>query len=493
MYYPTIYDAREIRTTGKLPEHDGKGTLSDALSCKVTMAADGTYELDMTYPAAGKNAKHLQADQLLRVNLDRLAPEKAQNFQFFRIATVERTLTSEGDTLQIHAEHLSYDLKWLYCPPNTDKIRTVDGVLSYIRLHTWGECPFEYKNAAPEEILLDGFRFAEPFTVREAIFAIQELWGTGVEYDNLTVRFVEPSSSTRTLRKGKNLVDLTVNRDLSQGVTGVYMYFLTDDKYVRPILVTPYDKDTYGVPHYITHNYADNSEIELDVLTVKEFGEYWLKQNYTPSPAANYTAHIADNKDEDYKLGDLVELDVSGWDLPTTDRTLKIQKITYDALRGTYDSIEAGSVVQDVADTIASLVGGQPTIRSTTESGIAADYIIESKSSGVWQYRRYNSGAMEMFGKIPVKNAAVNISMEMLFRSDNLYSAATYAYPIPFVSEPVVTANFVSDNNTSGMLWINPTTADNSKKYPQSAFLVRHDNGAVCNGYISMHAVGRWQ
>ena len=48
MSYPTIYAGTEIRFTGKLPEHDGLGTLADCTGCEVTEDIEGVFELELT-------------------------------------------------------------------------------------------------------------------------------------------------------------------------------------------------------------------------------------------------------------------------------------------------------------------------------------------------------------------------------------------------------------------------------------------------------------
>lgn len=357
MIYPNIYDGASVRTSGTVPKHDGIGTLADVISCTVTCATDGTFELDLQYPASGLYAEHLLPDNLIGINLYKLYVEKQRKRQFFRIATTERSWASSGDIITVHAEHISYDLKWAWCEPTGGEIVTLDGCISFLQNNGLGTDVFTFQNIAGTRQVTAGFNKAEPFTKREGIIELCEMFGVCAIPDNLTVRFYKPDTSAEPypVQKGKSLVDFTASRDLSQAVTGVYMYFYNDDSYMPPLLITPNGKDSFGVPHYIAYNYNAKSGEPLDNSVVELVAEQILDSEYTAAPKTTYTAHLADTGDREFTLCDMVRLCVPELNLDDTDSILQVQKITYDALTERYDSIEVGSLGGDITDIIAAL------------------------------------------------------------------------------------------------------------------------------------------
>ena len=105
MSYPTIYAGTEIRFTGKLPEHDGLGTLADCTGCEVTEDIEGVFELELTYPASGRLFRYLAPDALIRVSLGAMNPFVGSNNQFFRIARTEYRMDGGTPVVTAFAEH----------------------------------------------------------------------------------------------------------------------------------------------------------------------------------------------------------------------------------------------------------------------------------------------------------------------------------------------------------------------------------------------------
>ena len=356
MNYPNLYEAQAIHK-GYIPDHDGIGTLSDAESCIATVATDGTFELDMIYPASGKYADRLFPESLLRVNLDRLS-HNGNYRQFFRITSAEYTMASKAEIIKTHAEHLSYDLKWHWCKPVQLQTKRLSMCIEHIRNGGLGVIdPFVYQaDTIPTLGSYVDFWHDELFTKREGLFEIAALFGLHVVPDNLTISLKSGGTETGViLEKGKNLAELTITKDPTQGVTGVYVYYQDSDRYVAPLLVAPY-KGAYGVPHYTSFNYAGKHQegefdSPVDEGIVKQIGEAYLRNHTQPDPVISYSAKIADIG-QNFALHDIVTVAHKGFEV---NEKLPVQKITFDVLRNRFMEIEVGNFVTSFASMIADL------------------------------------------------------------------------------------------------------------------------------------------
>lgn len=357
MNYPNLFDKSAVYKN-HIPAHDGIGTLCHTESCTVTAVTDGTLELDMVYPASGKYAEHLFPEALLRVNLDRLYRGE-ESRQFFRITETEHHMTAGGEEIKIHAEHLSYDLKWQWCKPVSIQGKNIAQCVAHIRDGgmTGAIDPFLYQLDTPstQNDFID-FSHEELFTKREGLLEIAELCGLYIEPDNLTIHLKKGGTETgAVLEKGKNLAELSVRYDSTQGVTGVYIYYQDNTDYVPPQAVAPY-KGKYGVPHYTAFNYAGNHpegqfDSPMDTDVVKLIGEAYLRNRTQPEPFITYSAKIADTG-QDFSLHDIVTVVHSGFHV---DQKLEVQKITYDVLRRRYTEIMAGNFEAPLSHMIAEL------------------------------------------------------------------------------------------------------------------------------------------
>ncbi len=355
MNYPNLYDAKSIYK-GNIPEHDGIGTLSDAESCIVTMASNNTFVLDLTYPVNGKYADSLVEESLLRVNLDRLNHGKKYR-QFFRITERNGQMTAKDEVIKIHAEHLSYDLKWKWCKPVNLETKNIAACVEHLRTEGLETDPFEYLlKTVPVPDDFKKFWHKELFTKREGALEIAELFGLYIIPDNLSIQFILGGTDTGLiLKKGKNLIDLSVLEESDQRINGVYVYYQDDKETTLPILVAPY-KGEYGVPHYTAFNYAGSHpegefEEPADDSIVKLIGEAYLRNNTQARTGLSYSAKIADTG-QNISLYDIVEVIHSGFKV---DQKMEVQQIAYDVLRQRYNEIVVGDYKIPISQLIANL------------------------------------------------------------------------------------------------------------------------------------------
>lgn len=255
--------------------------------------------------------------------------------------------------------NLSYDLKWQWCKPVAIQGKNVAEFVAHIRTGgmTGAADPFSYQLDAPstQNDYID-FSHDELFTKREGLLEIAELCGLYIEPDNLTIRLKKGGTETgAVLEKGKNLAELSVRRDSTQGITGVYVYYQDDAQYVPPQAVAPH-KGTYGVPHYTAFNYAGSHpegqfDYPEDANIVTQIGEAYLRNHTNPEPFFSYSAKVADTG-QNFSLHDIVTVIHSGFNV---SQKMEVQKIVYDVLRQRYTEISVGNYEAPLSKMIAEL------------------------------------------------------------------------------------------------------------------------------------------
>ena len=129
---------------------------------------------------------------------------------------------------------------------------------------------------------------------------------------------------------------------------------------------------------------------------------------------------------------------------------------------------------------------GPLTISSTyTRDGYGKILSSIEGSSGIWRYKKWSSGTVELWGSQNVSGAACNASFgSSLYRSETISPS-----DFPFtVHDPILTSSFEGDGY-GAFLWSTSTTTTTS---PPSYYLVRTTSGTINNGKINFHVIGTW-
>ena len=92
-----LFDASETTFTA-----NGKGVISDAVSCVVFQVLNGEYELQMEYPVSGIRFSDITSRSIIMAKPDKISDE-----QPFRIYRITKPLNG---IVTIYARHLAYDI-----------------------------------------------------------------------------------------------------------------------------------------------------------------------------------------------------------------------------------------------------------------------------------------------------------------------------------------------------------------------------------------------
>jgi hypothetical protein len=122
------------------------------------------------------------------------------------------------------------------------------------------------------------------------------------------------------------------------------------------------------------------------------------------------------------------------------------------------------------------------------DSAICPDYVIEQGTSGIWTYRKWNSGVSECWGHNYLgDNIALSTSMAGGVYSNNSYNARGETLPSGlFLTGPVVSINVTSNGYTLAQV------ASATKE--QVIYRIWSPYNTTISGvYISIRCVGKWK
>lgn len=115
-------------------------------------------------------------------------------------------------------------------------------------------------------------------------------------------------------------------------------------------------------------------------------------------------------------------------------------------------------------------------------------YVSTKGTNGIFNFRRWSDGFVELWAKVQISNLSVSTSLGNMYRSNSPITDTQYQYPYIFYSQPFVYAQFFTSNNASALVWLNPTWGKATQYLPQF-YLVRPTTG-TCSGYVYYYICG---
>ena len=115
-------------------------------------------------------------------------------------------------------------------------------------------------------------------------------------------------------------------------------------------------------------------------------------------------------------------------------------------------------------------------------------YVSTKATNGIFNFRRWSDGFVELWAKVNISNLSVSTSLGNMYRSDSPITDTQYHYPYIFLSQPFVYTQFFTSNNASALVWLNPTWSKGTQYLPPF-YLVRPTT-ATCSGYVCCYICG---
>lgn len=324
----------------------GKGALTDTISCVVTEERNGLYELVMQYPITG-----IHFDEIMDRDIILAIPSPHRTAQPFRIY---RTDSPINGIVTIYAQHISYDLSGIPVSPFTGAVSCSDALQHLIDYSVVAN-PFTIWT---DKNVLGDYAVEFPQSCRALLGgtegSILDVFGKGeYEFDNFQIKLYVSRGQDKgfVIRYGKNLIDLKQERNIQNVVTGIYPYWRSVDGDLVQLDDTIVNADGYfDYTKIKTVDFSDRWEDAPSQAQLLAAAQAYITNNEVGVPDVNLSIAFTE-------LGSLEECDLC--DIVTVqfeklgiEEQAEIVKIETDVLLERYNKIEVGKPKVTLADTI---------------------------------------------------------------------------------------------------------------------------------------------
>ena len=339
---------------------NGRGRLTDCISCEVTEERNGEYTLKLEYPVNGIHAELLTPYRIIRA----LASDKA-GLQTFRIDRVVPNMT----TITVYANHISYDLSFYPVTPfSVHGGTTAAGYMDAIWNHSVLSCPFLHTADADPEIVV--WRNRKPQSVRSILGSGDESFlakfGGEFEWDNMTVKWLKNRGADNgvTISYGKNLLSIEQDTNIAETVCGVMAYWKNSESVVYGDIQYSSNASSFPFPKTCVIDVSGEYSSKPTKSALNLAAQRYITANNVGVPDVSTTVEFypLQNTEEYARYADLEKVglcDTVTVLFPALDvkAKAKVVKTVYDTLSERYVSVTLGTIKKTLADTVAGLMG----------------------------------------------------------------------------------------------------------------------------------------
>lgn len=334
-------------------ETQGLGALTEAISCEITEAINGEYELAMTYPASGRRYADIKNRCIIYAK-----PDPYRGGQPFRIYRITKPMNG---VVAVYARHISYDLSGV--PVLPFQAANAPAAMQGLGEHAAIQSPFTLSSTVEGS---GSFTAAVPVSTRAAIGdgdgSILSVFGGELEWDGFTVRLLARRGQDTGVRiaYGKNLTGIEQDENIQNMLTGIIGYWADSESgtvVTSPVVKAPgtYDFDRIG-----TVDFSSDFDEQPTADALAQKASEYIEANGIGVPEVSISVSWVQLEQyaggeglsllERVTLGDTVTVEFPALGV---DATARVVKTVYDALRDRYTSADIGSIQANIADTIA--------------------------------------------------------------------------------------------------------------------------------------------
>ena len=341
---------------------NGRGRLSDAISCYVEENRNGSYELEMVYPVDGIHFSDITHSCIITAK-----PADGKDKQPFRIYRISSPIDGK---VTINAEHISYQLTHIPVNPIETEQTACAQALQALKTNAAEPCPFTFWTDKTSQ---GSFYVKEPKSIRAKLGgtegSILDAFGGGeYEWDGYTVKLYQHRGADNgvTLRYGKNITDIEQELNIANTITGIYPYWKGQDGTGGETVVILPEK---VIHHANASNFPYQRTIELDcsekfqtqptVAQLRAYATQYMSDAGIGVPKVSLNvSFVALWQTEEYKLIAPLER-VNLCDTVTVifeklgiSATAKVVRTRFDVLKDRYEEIELGDARTSLAQAI---------------------------------------------------------------------------------------------------------------------------------------------
>lgn len=480
MSMPVLYSPEETEF-----DSNGKGVLSDAVSCEVTEERNGIFELKMEYPVAGIHFEDIGLRSLVLAK-----PNPCDSPQPFRIYRITRPL---GGVVSVCAEHISYDLAGVAVSPF--KASDVQDAFIKLKQNSSVPHPFEFFT---DKTTKGNMEVSVPSSLRSLLGgaegSVLDVYGGG-EYlfDGFKVSLLGQRGSDRgvSIRYGKNLTDITQDENCSNVYTGVYPYWRDSEGEILELPEKTLSAEgEYGFSRIMPLDLSSDWQEKPPVEELRRRALEYMKSNSIGVPNVSLEVSFVQlEQTEEYgdpALQERVALcDTVTVEFPSmgVSAKAKVTRTVYNVLLDRYSSVTIGEPKSSLADTLTeqsretdkkiedARTGMQKAVDRATQAitGNRGGYVVLHDSSG----DGYPDELLVM--DMPSVEEAVHVwrwNNEGLGYSDKGYSG-------PYGTAVTADGHIVADFVNAGSLSANVITTGILKSDDGVTFYLDLDSGEL--------------
>ena len=339
---PILYESTE-----KTFSTNGIGVLSDVLSCIVEEEKNGAYELTMEYPVGGAHFYELVSRAIILAK-----PNNSDRPQPFRIYQIGKPLNG---IVTVYGQHISYDLSGVAVAPFS--ATGIDNVIAAMQANA---IPSDHgfilttNEAGGTGIMTDvpgSFRALMGGTDGSLL----DIYGGEYKYDRFSISLLSARGRDRgfEIRYGKNLISFEQEENCASVYTDVYPFWVSGDERVFLDEKTIRASGTYNFTKVLPldmSSYFDSAPSKADL---KAAAQNYMTANKIGVPKVSLKLSyedFAENQNAVVELCDTVTVVFPKLNVRTKAQIVKVE---YDVLLERYKSLEIGSTVSSLAETIA--------------------------------------------------------------------------------------------------------------------------------------------
>lgn len=352
---PVLFDATETQFN-----NNGHGRLADTISCTVTEALNGEYTLKLVTPIDGLHASEIENKMLLRVQ-----PNETSAEQCFRIVKV--TKSSDGRTLTVEANHISYDLSGFpmtYC--EAVQIQTLISMFE-------NYCSVQHNFTFESDITSDiNFTLKQPKSIRACLGGVEgsllQRMKCEYEFDNWRVKILKKRGTDNgaSIRYGKNLESFVSVKTSESSYDGVVAFYYNPEVYAgaQSSAVMYAEGANFPVHRIFIYDATNEFDDPQSPPTIPQLSEeaakYIAQNNIGYDSLESVTVKFIplwqteEFKDivglEQVSMGDTVHVFYDG-----REYTPRVIEYTYDVLAERYTSITLGDKKSTFSETITQV------------------------------------------------------------------------------------------------------------------------------------------
>ena len=417
---PILFPATATSFTSK-----GLGSITDAISCYVTEARNGIFDLEMQIPVDSKRYKDIALDKIILAK-----PNPYDNPQPFRIHKITRPIHG---IVTILANHLSYDLKGM--PVNAFTATSCSDAVSKLKSSSLITCPFTFTTNIVSSTIMT---VARPYTIRDLMGGVEgsliDTYGGEYKFDKYSVQLLSSRGQNRgvKIKYDINLIDLTQEENCSSVYSGVLPYYASEKGIVvgdvqRASGTYPVDRILpLDLTQYFTRDY-DEADTLPTVAQLNTRGAAYVLANSIGVPKVSLSLSFAQLPRKDVYLCDTVTVEFEKMGIETT---AKVIETIYDVLEGRYRSVKIGdpraNIVNSIADEASARQASGVRMQSYLEKSDSAIRAKVSKIGGsntsfgwemndtshAWyaneeEVMKANASGLEIKGKVTAKSGYI--------------------------------------------------------------------------------------